>query len=66
MQSIDKAVKNLQPGRLELSSGVLLGANINRSPTAYLYNRKIERDRFLHNVEVVMHLLKFTAAKGSK
>ena len=38
MQSIDRAHAALRPGSMRLAAGELLGANINRSPTAYLRN----------------------------
>ena len=41
--SIQMAHENRQPGKLYLNSGLLAGANINRSPVAYVRNPKKER-----------------------
>lgn len=45
VKSISKAHKNLQKGKLFLTKGEVLNANINRSPNAYEANPKEERDR---------------------
>lgn len=41
--SIQAAHDNMQPGKLFLNSGLLAGANINRSPVGYMRNPKEER-----------------------
>ena len=41
--SIQEAHESRQPGKLYLNSGLLAGANINRSPAAYVRNPKEER-----------------------
>jgi neutral ceramidase len=52
------------PGRLQLVSGELLDANINRSPTAYLANPAAERARFAHDTDKTMTLLKVLDTEG--
>ena len=44
-QSIRRAHADLSVGYMTWTSGELLDANINRSPTAYLRNPQEERDR---------------------
>ena len=46
-RSIKRAHESMVPARLFLSSGELLEASINRSPSAYLNNPQEERDRYL-------------------
>ena len=58
MQSIVRAHADLQKGSLEIASGELLDANINRSPTSYLKNPEEERARYKHDIDKEMTLLK--------
>ncbi len=44
VQSIDRAHAGMQPGRLHLSEGNVLGANVNRSPAAYDNNPEEEKN----------------------
>lgn len=46
-----------------LSTGEILGANINRSPSAYLNNPPGERAKYKYNVDKDMSLLKFVDAE---
>ncbi|RIA84221.1 Neutral/alkaline nonlysosomal ceramidase [Glomus cerebriforme] len=62
--SIVKAHNSIQPGSIFVSSGELLGANINRSPFSYEQNPEGERAQYKDNVDKEMILLKFTNAKG--
>ncbi|RIA83237.1 Neutral/alkaline nonlysosomal ceramidase [Glomus cerebriforme] len=62
--SIVKAHDSIQPGSIFVSSGELLGANINRSPFSYEQNPEGERSQYKYNVDKEMILLKFTNAKG--
>lgn len=57
--SIYRAHENLQNGRLYVSKGELLDANINRSPTAYLQNPEDERMRYEYDVDKTMVQLQF-------
>lgn len=41
--SVQAAHESMQPGKLYLNSGLLAGANINRSPVAYVRNPLEER-----------------------
>jgi len=61
-QSIYRAYRNLQPGTIHISQGLLFGANRNRSPTSYLLNPKSERDTYsdVGDTDKNMILLKFT------
>ncbi|KAI5756031.1 hypothetical protein M8J77_021515 [Diaphorina citri] len=61
--SISRAHNNLQEGRLFVSKGELLDANINRSPTAYLQNPEEERMRYEHDVDKGMVQLQFISAE---
>jgi neutral ceramidase len=45
LQSIERAHNNMKQGNIYVNSGELLESNINRSPTAYLYNPPEERAR---------------------
>ena len=64
MQAIGQAHASLAPGRLQASAGELLGANANRSPTAYLANPEAERARYAHDTDKAMTLLKVLDASG--
>ena len=66
VQSIDRAHRNLQPGSLEVASGELLEANINRSPTSYLRNPAEERARYSHNIDKEMTLLKLLSSEDGR
>lgn len=44
-QAIVNAHENVQDGKIYLTNGILLDANINRSPASYLYNPQEERDK---------------------
>ncbi|XP_038060222.1 putative neutral ceramidase C [Patiria miniata] len=65
VQSIRNAHNNLQDGNISYKKGELLGANINRSPTAYLKNPKDERDKYLYDVDKEMTVLKFEDKDGN-
>ncbi|RZC32111.1 neutral ceramidase [Asbolus verrucosus] len=58
-KSIMRAHENMVDGRIYLSSGELLGANINRSPTSYLLNPEEERAKYKYDVDKEMVQLKF-------
>ncbi len=47
-----------------MSSGELLHANANRSPTAYLANPPAERARYAHDTDKTMSLLQLLDAQG--
>ncbi|KAJ3641677.1 hypothetical protein Zmor_028161 [Zophobas morio] len=49
--SIERAHRSMVDGKALLSYGEVLGANINRSPTAYLLNPEEEREQYPHNVD---------------
>ena len=48
----------------QVTSGELLHANANRSPTAYLANPPEERARYAHSTDKTMSLLKLLDAQG--
>lgn len=48
LQSVARAHEDLSEGRISVSHGELLHANINRSPTAYLRNPEQERARSVY------------------
>ena len=66
VQSIDRAHRNLQPGSLQVASGELLEANINRSPTSYLKNPAEERARYKHDIDKEMTLLKLLSSEDGR
>lgn len=53
LQSVARAHEDLSEGRISMSHGELLHANINRSPTAYLRNPEQERARSVYNTFTV-------------
>ncbi|KAG0608840.1 hypothetical protein M758_8G137400 [Ceratodon purpureus] len=57
--AIVEAHENLRPGSIFLNEGEVLGANINRSPSAYLNNPANERAKYKYDVDKKMSLLKF-------
>ncbi|XP_049948668.1 neutral ceramidase-like isoform X1 [Schistocerca serialis cubense] len=64
VQSIRRAHLSMQPARLFLSQGELLGVSINRSPTAYLANPASERSRYEHDVDKTMVQLRIETPSG--
>ena len=65
IRSIDRAHHNMTNGHIYINTGQLLKASINRSPTAYLNNKKEERDRYDYNTDKNMTVLKLTDKKGN-
>jgi neutral ceramidase len=63
-QSIIMAHKNLSEGKIRLSKGTLLDANINRSPSAYESNPSSERSQYSYNVDKEMTLLRLSLLDG--
>eukprot|EP00937_MAST-01D_sp_MAST-1D-sp2_P008111 g8111.t1 len=64
--SVIQAHERLAPAKAFLASGRVEGANINRSPTAYLRNTQAERDAYPDgNTDKVMDQLAFTSATGA-
>ncbi|KAJ8676460.1 hypothetical protein QAD02_012247 [Eretmocerus hayati] len=63
-QSISKAHSNIVPGRIFISRGEVLDANINRSPQAYLNNPQEERDKYKYNVDKDLVQIQFIADDG--
>lgn len=63
-KSIDKAHNTVVPGRIFITQGEVLDANINRSPLAYLNNPKEERDRYKYDVDKDLVQLQFMSANG--
>ena len=67
-QSISRAYSNIKPTTILYNNGLLFDANINRSPTSYLNNPKVERDRyqFEGDTDKNMLLLKFISKEENK
>ncbi|CAK3946291.1 Neutral ceramidase [Lecanosticta acicola] len=63
--SIRQAHEALGPGHLSIGHIEIEDANINRSPWSYLQNPAEERDRYKHDVDRMMTLLRFTSATES-
>ena len=53
-QSILRAHASVQPGGVLMNTGQLVGASVNRSPTAYLNNPEEERAQYAHDVDTTM------------
>jgi len=62
--AIVRAHENIQPGNLSLARGILLDANINRSPTAYQENPEEERNEYKYNIDKEMTLLRVDNEDG--
>ncbi|KAK4943460.1 hypothetical protein LTR10_016951 [Elasticomyces elasticus] len=60
--AIQRAHASLVPGHLSLGTQIIVDANINRSPYAYLKNNEQERSRYEEDVDKTMTLLKFERA----
>lgn len=63
--AVKRAHESLRSGSLALGTTTVLGANINRSPSAYLANPAEERARYEYDVDKEMTLLRFEDADGS-
>lgn len=64
-KSIQQAHESVVPGYLYLSSGDILDASINRSPTGYLNNPEEERNQYLYDTDKTMTLLRLEAQDGT-
>lgn len=60
VHSIVQAHQSLAPGRLSIGTIDIGDANVNRSPYAYLANPAHERDRYQHDVDKAMTVLRFS------
>ncbi|KAG9442130.1 hypothetical protein H6P81_017984 [Aristolochia fimbriata] len=65
-QSIVQAHYNLRQGSIFINTGDVVGASINRSPSAYLFNPEEERARYPTNVDNQMTLIKFVEEESGK
>ena len=63
--AVQKAHDSLAPGSLSLGNTTILGANINRSPSAYLANPAEERNMYQYDQDKDMTLLRFDDASGN-
>ncbi|KAJ3607818.1 hypothetical protein NHX12_024869 [Muraenolepis orangiensis] len=63
-QSVDRAHRSIQPGRVFLSRGTLEDSSRNRSPQSYLNNPQEERDRYESNTDKQVVVLKLTDLDG--
>ncbi|XP_066591652.1 neutral ceramidase [Prorops nasuta] len=61
-KSIEQAHESVVPGRIFITQGEVLDANINRSPLAYLNNPKSERDKYEHNVDKTLTQMQLIGA----
>ncbi|KAH0835390.1 hypothetical protein AYO21_08634 [Fonsecaea monophora] len=64
--AIQRAHDSLTPGYLRFGQHLVEGANINRSPYSYLQNPKDERDKYTHDVDKNLTLLKFERASDGQ
>lgn len=58
VRSVGRAHDNQSRARIYYNQGDLLGASINRSPTAYVNNPQEERAQYEHDTDKVMSLLR--------
>ncbi|CAL4067282.1 unnamed protein product, partial [Meganyctiphanes norvegica] len=65
VQSIKMAHDSMTPGYIYVTSGELLDASINRSPTSYLANPEEEKAKYEYDTDKTMTLLKFTDVDGN-
>lgn len=63
--AVTRAHMSLAPGNLRVGNTTILGANINRSPTAYLANPAAERARYEFDQDKDMTVLKFEDSSGN-
>lgn len=64
VQSIVEAASGLSNGgKIYLSSGLLAGVTLNRSPYSYMLNPEAERAKYDSNVDEIIHMLKFVNEK---
>lgn len=61
-KSIQRAHNAVVPGRIFITQGKILDANINRSPQAYLNNPKSERDKYEYDVDKTLTQMQFIGA----
>ncbi|XP_055416244.1 neutral ceramidase [Bubalus kerabau] len=66
VESIEIAHKNMKPGKIFINKGTVDGAQINRSPTSYLWNPQSERARYSSNTDKEMVLLKMVDLNGEE
>lgn len=65
-RSIERAHDSVVPGRIFITQGEVLGANINRSPFAYMNNPKHERDRYKYDVDKILTQMQFVGADNKQ
>lgn len=61
-KSIERAHSAVVPGRIFITHGQVLDANINRSPQAYRNNPKSERDKYKYDVDKTLTQMQFVGA----
>ncbi|XP_064213868.1 neutral ceramidase isoform X2 [Tribolium castaneum] len=64
-RSVVRAHENMVDGKIFITTGELIGANINRSPMSYLLNPKEEREKYKYNVDKEMVQLKLVNSANS-
>ena len=63
LESVRRAHADLRPARVSVAEGDLVGAAINRSPTAYAANPEAERARYASDVDTLMTMLRVHEAQ---
>ncbi|CAH0475753.1 unnamed protein product [Peronospora belbahrii] len=64
VEAIVRAYKNLQPATIRVSTGLCLGASVNRSIDAYLSNPEEERAQYEYDTDKTMTLWRFDGLDG--
>lgn len=62
VRSIERAHESMRSANIFINQGDLYDANINRSPYAYQFNPPKERQKYKHNTDTLMTVLKFVGA----
>ncbi|MBX3721975.1 MAG: neutral/alkaline non-lysosomal ceramidase N-terminal domain-containing protein [Turneriella sp.] len=65
-QSIKRAHKNIEPGRIFMARGDVEGYGFNRATRPYAMNPEEERQRYGSDIDTEMTLLKFVAVDGGE
>ncbi|KDR24151.1 Neutral ceramidase [Zootermopsis nevadensis] len=65
VKSVRKAHESMTRGSVFVTQGEVQGANINRSPTAYLANPPAERAKYRHDVDKTMVQLRLVRDDGT-
>ncbi|XP_019871474.2 neutral ceramidase isoform X2 [Aethina tumida] len=66
VRAVVNAHENMVQGRIFVTSGEVLEANINRSPASYLYNPEEERAKYAYNVDKTLVQVRMVRSSDQK